>query len=187
VERDRDRWDERYADRAPAEAAPPDALANDADLLSLVASSGRAADIACGTGGQTIWLALRGLSVDALDISPIAVDLTQRAAAAAGVDGRVTARVHDLDDGLPRDLTDLDVLVCQRFRSPAIYQQIPDALVSGGIAIVAVLSQVGRNADAIGPFHAPPGELIEAFSGAAVEVLRDCEADGQASIVVRRT
>ena len=62
MERDRERWDERYAGRPLAHAAPPDALSGDDELLSLVPTAGRAADIACGVGAQTLWLARRGLA-----------------------------------------------------------------------------------------------------------------------------
>ncbi|MDX2382323.1 MAG: methyltransferase domain-containing protein, partial [Acidimicrobiia bacterium] len=121
MEADGVRWDERYAGRALTTPAPPAAIADEPSLLSRLPSHGSAADIACGTGAQTLWLAGRGLSVVAVDMSPVAVDLTTRAAEAAGLTARVSARVHDLDEGLPTDATRLDLLICQRFREPAIY------------------------------------------------------------------
>lgn len=185
MEHDRERWDERYAGRPLADASPPDAVAGDAALLSLVPTAGRAADIACGAGAQTLWLAQRGLSVVAFDVSPAAVELTERAAAASGLDGRVTARVHDLDDGLPSDVGDLDVLVCQRFRSPALYGAFVDVLAPGGVAMITVLSLVGTDSRQ-GTYRAGPGELTAAFAGSPVDVLHHHEGDGQASIILRR-
>jgi SAM-dependent methyltransferase len=185
VEEDRVRWDGRYAAHPLAEPSAPDAVAASADVRSLIPSHGRAADVACGPGGQTLWLARVGLDVLALDVSPIAIDLTERAARAAGLEGRVTARVHDFDHGLPDDVTDLDVLVCQRFRATALYRAFVDRLRPGGVAVVTVLSTVGLDIDG-GPFHAPPGELLDAYRDLDVEVIYHCEATGQASIVVRR-
>jgi SAM-dependent methyltransferase len=185
VEEDRVRWDGRYASHPLPEPSAPDAVAANADVRSLVPTSGRAADIACGPGGQTLWLARLGLDVLALDVSPVAIDLTERAAAAIGLGSRVSAQVHDFDDGLPDDVADLDVLVCQRFRATSLYSGFVDRLRSGGIAVVTVLSTVGLDIDG-GPFHAPPGELVDAYKGTDVDVVYHCEASGQASIVVRR-
>ena len=185
VEDDRVRWDARYRDRTPVDAVPPDALRNSADARSLLPSGGRAADIACGAGGQTSWLALEGFEVIALDVSPMAVDLVRRAAEAAGIADRVDARVHDLDDGLPEDVTDLDVLVCQRFRARHLDDDIVSTLRPGGIAVVTVLSQVGLDID-VGPFHAAPGELVNGLSSSRTDVIYHHEEGGEASIVVRR-
>ncbi|MDG1786955.1 MAG: hypothetical protein P8H61_13625, partial [Ilumatobacter sp.] len=59
-----------------------------------------------------------------------------------------------------------------------------------GVLVLTVLSAVGLDGTA-GPFHAPPGELSDAYRSAAtagmIDVLVDEEGDGQASIVVRRT
>ena len=186
METDRERWDERYADRPLAAPSAPVVVAASDDVLSLIPSTGRAADIACGSGGQTLWLAARGLVVAAFDVSPVAIEMTLRAAEAAGIGDRVTARVCDLDQGLPADVAALDVLVCQRYRAPALYGSMVDALVPGGIAVVTVLSRVGIDVVA-GPFHAPPGELVDAFRNAPADVIYHHEAEGRASIVVRRS
>ncbi len=180
------RWDERYADRPLAEPTAPVAVGASSDVLSLIPSTGRAADIACGAGGQTLWLAARGLVVAAFDVSPVAIEMTSRAAEAAGLGDRVTALVCDLDEGLPVGAAALDVLVCQRYRAPALYGSMVDALVPGGIAVVSVLSRVGIDVVA-GLFHAPPGELVDAFRNAPADVIYHHEAEGRASIVVRRS
>lgn len=185
MEEDRLRWDERYTDRPLAEPSAPVAVTASGEVLSLIPSSGRAADIACGAGGQTLWLAERGLVVAAFDVSPVAIEMTTRAAEAAGLGERVTARVHDLDEGLPAGLAALDVLVCQRYRAPELYGSMLGALAPGGIAVVTVLSAVGVDV-AAGPFHAPPGELVDAFRDAPADVIYHHEAEGQASIVARR-
>jgi SAM-dependent methyltransferase len=185
VEQDRERWDARYAGRRIVAPAAPDAVDGNADVRSLIPTTGRAVDVACGPGAQTLWLANLGLDVLALDVSPIAVDLTVRAAVAAGLDERVIARVHDLDDGLPDEIADVDLILCQRFRAPTSYAAFVDRLAPGGIAVVTVLSEVGLDIDP-GPFHAPPGELIDAYRGAAVDVIHHAESAGEATIVVRR-
>ena len=189
---DAERWNARYAEfitAEPATATPPDALVS-AGLLDDVATEGRALDVACGRGAQAAWAATRGLSVLALDVSSIAVDLTRRAARLAGVDDQVDARVVDLDDGLPRDLGRFDLLICQRFRGPQMYASFvehlapADDLTPGGLAVVTVLSAVGAGSP--GPFHAPADELASAFDRSDVLVLHHEIGHGQESIVVRR-
>ena len=178
------RWDRRYAGQPIADPAPPDALA-DARLVELVNGPGRALDIACGAGAQSAWLAQRGYDVTALDASEVAVDLTHAAARGAGVGERVEALAVDLDAGLPDHLGEFDVIICQRFRSTDLYDPIVSRLRASGLAIVTVLSETGASSP--GPFHAPPGELLAAFTRPDAEILHHAEAAGQESIVVRRS
>lgn len=179
---DAKRWDARYEGRPPATARRPDALDDATDAL--LPTSGRALDIACGAGGETLWLAARGLDVTAVDVSSKAAELAQRAVSAAGLDHRVEVMVHDLDDGLPPSMSGYDVIVCQRFRDTSLYGEIVERLGRGGIAVVTVLSETGTASP--GSFHAPSRELATAFDRRDCEVVRHAEADGSESIVVRR-
>ena len=179
---DADRWDRRYADARVPTPEAPDALAG---LDVEVPRSGRAVDVACGTGAQTLWLAERGLNVVALDVSPRAIEVLAAAVQSRRLSPRVETRTLSLHDGLPGDLRDLDVLVCQRFRDPVLYIPFVSAVRPGGIGIVTVLSTVGPDGEP-GPFHAPPGELSAAFDRHDTEMLLDVEADGLASVVFRR-
>jgi SAM-dependent methyltransferase len=185
VDSDRTRWEKRYAAHDLAAPTPPEALHKSGGLDAFVPTAGRALDIACGAGAQTVWLADRGLDVVALDVSPRAIELTTAAAARSDHPSRVDARTHDFDQGLPAHLGVFDVVVCQRFRDPALYGPIIELLGPGGIGIVTVLSAVGLDGEP-GAFHATPGELQAAFSTGATEVLGDHEESGVASIVFRR-
>lgn len=72
-EADRHRWDERYAANGPpplSSVAPPGVFARHADVFP---AAGRALDLACGQGTSAVWLALRGLRVLGLDVSPVAI------------------------------------------------------------------------------------------------------------------
>ena len=102
-----------------------------------------------------------------------------------GLSGRIDARVVDLDEGLPADIIDVDLIVCQRFRDPALTTTIIDRLSVGGYALVTVLSAVG--AERPGDFHAPPAALSTEFGDDdRCDVLHHHEGDGVAHIVVRR-
>lgn len=170
---DRARWDDRYVAAGPV-PAPPEAL-DDHPV-----PCGRALDVACGTGGTAVWLAQRGLEVDAVDVSAAGLAAGSALARRCGV--QVHWWVHDLDGGLPDGCAGpYDLVVCQRFRDAALYPVLVDALAPGGLLAITVLSSVGTEA---GPYRAAPGELAAAF--AVLETLAHVEADGRASLLGRQ-
>mgnify|MGYP000002472352 CR=1 FL=1 len=176
------RWDDRYSSSDVVTAGtPPDALA-DAGLADIVPVTGRSLDVACGLGAQSIWLAERGLSVVAVDVSVEAIRRLDSAAQRMDCSDRVDARLFDLDGGLPDG--PFDVIVCQRFRAVDLYDAFVERLAPGALLVVTVLSVVG--ADRPGEFHAPHGELTAAFTRPGLEVLFDSESNGHASLVARR-
>lgn len=165
---DADRWDARHAVAGPGAPVPPGALRGREHLLP---AGGRALDVACGRGAVAAWLADRGFAVDAVDVSPVGL------AAGAALAPGVTWIAHDLTLGLPVT-GPYDVVVCQRYRDPALYPALVDVLAPGGLLVVTVLSGVG---DSGGPFRAVPGELEAAFGH--LRVLASEEGNGEASLV----
>jgi SAM-dependent methyltransferase len=179
----RETWNARYRERGTAPGEPSSWLVRHAGLLR----GTHALDLACGTGGNAVFLARRGFTVDALDISEVAV------AALAGVPG-IHARVADLElETLPAARYDvvLDVNYLQR----DLFAAIAAALRPGGIAVAetvtrAHVDQLGRAFDR--RFLLEPGELRNAFPG--LDVLRYEEgvvhragrSRAVASIVARR-
>jgi SAM-dependent methyltransferase len=150
-------------------------------LLDAVPVTGQALDVACGRGAVAVWLARRGLTVDAVDISPGGLAAGARLAAAHDVTDRIRWIAHDLDAGLPPGCTGpYDVVVCQLFRDPVRYGDLAAVLSPGGLLAVTVLSQVGAGP---GAFRAAPGELRAAFRG--LDVLLDRETDGEATLLAR--
>lgn len=181
---DAERWDARHRDAGAPTPQPPDALLGRPDLVALIPTTGAALDVGCGLGAQTLWLAGRGLHVLALDVSPVAIATLVDAAADAGMSHRVDTAVTDLDAGLSLEPASVDVVVCQRFRQPALYPRFVDLLRPSGVGIVTVLSHVG--ADSPGMFHAPPGELLAALDRPDTNVLHHDEGDGLATVVFLR-
>jgi SAM-dependent methyltransferase len=170
---DRLRWDARHARAGGTVAVPPDALRGREHLLP---GSGRVLDVACGRGGVAVWFARRGWRVDAVDVSPVGV------AAGAEAAPEVSWHVHDLGSGLPAACAGpYEVVVCQRFREPALYPALAAALAPGGLLVLTVLSAVG---DSGGPYRAAPGELAAAFPD--LHHLVHTERDGEATLLARR-
>ncbi|MEK6440200.1 class I SAM-dependent methyltransferase [Pseudonocardia sp. T1-2H] len=157
----------------------PDAAGRPARPGGAAPRRGRALDVACGRGAVAVWLAQRGLAVDAVDVSGAGLDTGRALAARAGVEVRFVEA--DLDEGLPVS-GPYDVVVCQRFRDPALYPALAEALAPGGLLVVTVLSEVD---DEQGPFRAARGELTAAFED--LTVIASAEADGEATLVARRT
>lgn len=174
------RWDSRHAAVTQSTAMPPDALRGREDLLP---AGGRALDVACGRGAVAVWLAERGFTVDAVDVSAAGTGAGAALAERAGVAGAVRWLRHDLDTGLPADCAGpYDVVVCQRFRDPALYPALAAALAPGGLLVVTVLSEVD---DEPGPYRAAEGELRKAFED--LETLVAEEGSGESTLLARRS
>ncbi|GAB2477139.1 hypothetical protein GCM10027030_09320 [Luteococcus sediminum] len=74
-------WDERYSGERVWSGAPNQSLVARASDLT----PGRALDIGCGEGADSVWLATRGWRVTGLDISGKALERTLAAASSVGV------------------------------------------------------------------------------------------------------
>ena len=177
---DRERWDQRY-ERSPVEATDRVELASvftaHADLFP---RAGHALELACGRGEQAIWLARRGMVVDAVDVSTVAIAAANARAAAMGVGERCHFAVADLDAGLPPG-PPADVIMCHLFRDPRLDDAIGARLAAGGLLALAALSEVDAEP---GPFRVRAGELRGAFP--ALDLLASGEGDGQAWILAAR-
>lgn len=75
---DRDKWDQKFSGKDASQLPPPDQwmLESVRDL-----KPGRALDLACGLGQNSIALAELGWQVDAVDISSRGLQLADRGAA----------------------------------------------------------------------------------------------------------
>lgn len=77
---------------------------------------GTALDIGCGAGGDAIWLATRGWTVTAIDISSIALGRLADRAQRHGFAERVVVEQHDLARSFPHG--DFDLVSAQYLHSP---------------------------------------------------------------------
>ena len=84
-------WDEHYSDPSKLDFTPTPLLVEVAELLP----PGRALDLACGAGRNSLYLASLGWQVTAVDSSPVAIRLLRDRARGLDVD----ARVADLETG----------------------------------------------------------------------------------------
>lgn len=91
---DRERWNRKYArGEGPAHFEPKDFLTAHAGLLT----GGRALDVACGFGGNTLFLAAQGYHVDAVDVSEVALRQAWDEAGRRGLQGQIHLIQANLD------------------------------------------------------------------------------------------
>ena len=156
---DRERWNARYAaGEYAARTYPSPLLAAWLDRLP----RGRALDVACGLGRNAIHLAANGYTVDAMDISAVALAGGRERADAAGVS--VNWIESDLErPDIARDA--YDVVVVARFLDRPLVPRLVDALRCGGHLVYDhhYITPVHVDGPRSHRFRARPNELLERF------------------------
>ncbi len=166
---DREKWDERYRAGAFAERPHPSALLEDwIERLP----GGRALDLACGAGRNSLFLARNGFEVTGIDISTAGLERARNSAFDAGL--QIDWRQQDLDDG-PKAQGKFNVICLFRYLNRHLIRRLPDLLAPEGILLVEEHLRVDGNAQEVplaGPsnpaFLAAPGELPALLAGMEV-------------------
>lgn len=162
----RAKWDARYSDATGA-TSPIEVLGDYAHLLP---ATGRALDLACGLGGNALFLAERGLTVDAWDLSPVAIErLSERAAGRS-----VTATVRDVV-AAPPDASRYDVICVGNFLERALCPALSAALRPCGLLFYQTWSRerVDDSGPGDGPYRLDVNELLRLFPGLLVRAYRE--------------
>ncbi|MBS4752618.1 class I SAM-dependent methyltransferase [Nocardioides sp. zg-ZUI104] len=134
-----DFWDERYrgSDRVWSGRPNQRLVEQVADL-----TPGTALDVACGEGGDAIWLASNGWRVTAVDVSEVALERTAQHAEEAGVDDRLRIGLYDaLEDPRPGGRRRYDLVTVSFLHVPVadfkrVYTSIAKAVAPGGRLLV---------------------------------------------------
>jgi SAM-dependent methyltransferase len=181
---DRERWDQRYAPSGYLMGEGPKPLL---ELLSpALPERGRALDVAAGEGQTAVWLARRGLRVDAVDISARGLEKARALGLEAGVEARVRLFEHDLDRGLPDGLEEAyELVTCLHFRPRQLLAALVLRLAPGGLLLAEVLTTAMAELTPEPPrreFLAEPGELSDALvrAGLALCYYREGIVEGRA-------
>jgi cyclopropane fatty-acyl-phospholipid synthase-like methyltransferase len=130
-------WDERFATDAYIFGTEPNRFL--ADQAHRLAPGSRVLSVADGEGRNSVWLAARGLAVEAVEISPRAVEKARRLAAGQGV--AVHFEVADVRDWQwPAERFDAIVAIFIQFAAPAerarLFADFRRALVPGGLLLL---------------------------------------------------
>ena len=127
-------WDARFSSTDYIFGKTPNVwLAQHSELLI---PGGNALAVADGEGRNSVWMAERGMKVDAFDISPIGVDKARQLALAANV--TVNLNVSDCDDwNWQSDYYDLVVAIFIQFADPEsrtrLFNRMKDSVKPGGL------------------------------------------------------
>jgi tellurite methyltransferase len=165
----RERWNATYGQVTDAEPRLCTVLAEFGHLLP---SRGTALDLACGLGGNALWLAGRGLETRAFDISDVVVARLQALADERALPLRAEARDLESD---PLPSAEFDVIVVSRFLLRSLASALMDALKPGGLLFFQTFVQ--DKDPSIGPsnpdFLLGPNELLEMFRPLRLVVYRE--------------
>lgn len=124
---DRKRWEERYVTGRTSSDGPSDFLAAHAALLH-----GRVLDVAAGAGRNALFLARRGIRVDAFDIALAGLRIAQTAARADKLEIRFVQA--DLESfPLPRACYDAAINI--RYLQRSLFAPLQEAVKVGGIIL----------------------------------------------------
>ena len=129
--------------------------------------SGRALDLACGSGRNALWLAENGWTVDAVDIAGTALDMARKA---AGERGTALNLIEADLDSYALSANTYDLIVICFYLSRPLAPRVVVALKPGGFVIHQHHYQTDH--DVAGPkdkeFRLKPNELLDLYRGLRV-------------------
>ena len=165
----REKWNYRHS-QADGFSQPAKVLEENLHLLPL---SGNVLDLACGRGGNALYLAEKNkLSVDAWDISDVAIDRVVSEANGRGLS--VNAQVRDVSQHPPRP-SSFDAIIVTHFLDRALAPALVDALSPGGMLFYQTFTRaaVGNGGPSNPEMRLADNELLELFHGLRLRVYRE--------------
>jgi len=182
---DQERWDRRYDDDAYTSAGAPDWLEA---IASEIPDTGRALDIATGTGRVALWLAQRGLDVTAVDISSVGLDRCRAVAHERGLSVRTLAL--DLEEeALPEG--PFAVVSCFRYLQRDLFPVFRERLAPDGVLVCEIRTRrnLGRHPHPRARFLLEGNELLSLCAPLEVAYYREGWVDDRAlaRILARRS
>lgn len=156
MDRKKDKWNKCYQDADISSAIPAQILKKNSHLLPRI---GKALDLACGRGGNAIFLANHGLDVDAFDSSSVIVNklciFSQQQKLT------LSARLFDAE---AETLTskNYDIIIVSYFLDRTIFPNILNALKPNGLLFYQTWSQekISERGPSSTRFRLKKGELL---------------------------
>ncbi|BBO72379.1 SAM-dependent methyltransferase [Desulfosarcina alkanivorans] len=176
TDKDREKWNSRYLKQRGG-------LTPSSILMKFwgLASCGKALDIACGNGRNSIFLAKKGFVVDAVDISTVATNRL------AGENPNIHVACLDIDSWqiIPNRY---DLIVNVRFLDRRLFPMIREGLKPGGVLIFESFLDGHKDA-----YCLKPKELLRVFQSLRIVYYEEKKAshgarfDQTASLVAIKT
>lgn len=175
------KWDAHYRATPQQEPLPSAVLSENMHLLP---EFGTALDLACGIGGNALFLARRGLAVTARDISSVAVQQLRNRAEAERL--AIVAEVCDIEQ-LPWKPERYDLVTVKRYLNRSLVPSIVAVLNPGGLLFyqtftAAKLTRSGPNNT---DYLLGDNELLDLFRHLRVRFYREDARCGDLSVGCR--
>ncbi len=168
------KWDAIYSKQDADFKAPPVSTVLEQNQ-HLLPKSGRALDLACGLGADSLFLAEKGLKVDSWDISAVAIRKLDKKAVV-----NIQAQQHDVI-AKPPEADTYDVIVVSHFLVREMATVITEALKPGGVLFYQTYCQ--DKVEDVGPsnpdFLLEDNELLCLFRALKIRVYREEALLGQ--------
>jgi SAM-dependent methyltransferase len=163
---DRLKWDDRYRSGAYADREyPAQLLAEWEPKLA----RGRALDVACGAGRNSLFLAAAGWQVDAIDISPVGLARAEETASSRGLKVRWIEADLEVDPIPVLPPGPYDLIVMTRYVNRPLLPLLPERLACDGVLLCE--QHVDSADDVSGPksprFRMRANELLRVVAGTA--------------------
>jgi len=168
-----EQWNARYLAGERGDTKPSPIVIEAAAELP----AGRALDLACGAGRNSLFLARNRWEVVAIDGSPEAIRIAKQRAKRIGV--QLDTRVADLETSLPLPFEDgsFDLVAIVNYLQLSLFAEVKRLLRVEGTCVASV-----RTA---GTFAMPLDALRDQFAGWAVSAAR--EERGMAELIAKKT
>ena len=158
------------------------------EAAGLMGRQGDAADLACGSGRDAVWLAMQGWRVCAVDVLPDALanarDLGERNGVKLELVKRDLVKEPSLEEGRMFDL-----ICVVRFWHEPLVRWAAGALRPGGLLAVETFGPADANGEERDRSRlVTPDELVAATSGLEAVALRETQRGGRhySQIIARR-
>lgn len=165
----RDKWDRKHAGAFCEAPQPTGVLVEHAHLLP---KSGVALDLACGRGGNALFLARRGLAVHAWDLSGTAIDALHERARAGNL--KIQTCIRDVSERPPSPGA-FDVICVSFYLERTITDRIIEALKPEGLLLYQTFihEKITDNGPSNPAYRLGPNELLGLFAPLHVLAYRE--------------
>jgi tellurite methyltransferase len=174
------KWNTKYIERIKQVSEPP--VNPKLQQLTNYFSGGKALDIACGLGGNSVFLAQNNYQVTAIDISDVAINFLNQYALKNNLP--IDARVGDL---AKRALLDqnYDLVVMTYYLDRSLFPAIKDFLKTGGYFFMETYSQHQKNGISE-HYKLRTNELLDEFAHWDILYFEENELEGRQTIFCRK-
>ena len=184
----RKRWEQKHREAAST-GLPPHPAHFLLEVQERLPRGGRALDLACGRGGNALFLAERGYPVEAVDRSFGALRELRKVAKEKSLP--IETWVADLAAYplLPALEDRYRVIVCFRYLERSIWHAMEKMLRPGGALVFETFTLLHRETDPQFPLEycLGPRELLRAFPGLTVSFYRETRQGESAGLLAFRS